>query len=213
MADVRAFVSARVAGADGAGALVGGGDKVDIDARIQSFAIHALATVTARRALQSGWPAADAARLDALMRAAVEERVQTADQWLGPTPARVDLIAAAARLQTRKFDPFPRCADFCSDNRCPYLYALVDTRTSPRHVAAADAGPPTDEQLIEVAATLAADVMSVSTAAPQASEALNAARWRATACAAQLMRCNTDDPNEQADLVVNALKTAGWTSL
>ncbi|MGW1740155.1 ATP-binding protein [Nocardia sp. NPDC001965] len=208
--DVRVFVSARVARAPARPATEDGDDPPGIGDRVHSFALHALAGVTARRATQRGWPVPDVMRLEALIRTVVGERSGTEAQWLGATSARNDLITTAARLHARTFDPFPLCGIVCEDGRCPYLHALVDTRTAPRHLAAADSGPPTKERLIDVAADLAADVTEMSSAAPEGSSTLNTARWRAVACAAQLLRCDSDHPSYHATVVADALAAAGW---
>ena len=214
--DVRAFVSARTAvpgrasgGTDGPGGL-GDEDRRELDARIHGFALHALSGITGRRAMQRGWPAADTERLGALTRSVVAERMMQPERWLGSTPARVALVAAAAELQARSHDPFPLCRAVCVDGRCPFRDALIDVRAAPRHVAAGDAGPPPDDKLVALAATLAADVTETSSMAPEGAKVLNAARWRAVACAAQLLRCRTDHPRREAALVAAALTAAGW---
>jgi hypothetical protein len=208
--DVRAFVSARVAGAAGGASAAGGDDLISLDTRIQSFALHAMIDVTARRAVQGGWIDVDVAHLGELVRAVVDERMNRTEQWLGATTARTDLVAAVARMQAREYDPLPLCQQICDDGRCPFLHALADIRTAPRHLATADAGPPAADNLINVATGLAEDVIQTSDNAPNGSEALRKAGWRAIACAAQLLRCNTDHAHAQAKVVAEALSKAGW---
>jgi hypothetical protein len=208
--DVRTFISSRVASAAGSLRADSGDTPLELDAYIHSFAIHALAIVTNRRATQSGWPATEVNHLHELIQRVVDERVTKAEQWLGATPTRVPLIAAAAGLQARQFDPLPLCSKVCGDGRCPYLHALVDIRVAPRHLAAADAGPPSDEELIDVAMRLAVDLTQTSDDAPTGAESLAQARWRAIACAAQLLRCGNDHPLKEAKRVAQAITTAGW---
>ncbi|RUP04388.1 MAG: ATP-binding protein [Mycobacterium sp.] len=208
--DVRAFVAYRAAGAGSANFFVGGNDSVGLDTRVHSFALHAMAIVTARRAVQKGWAASDVAQLEELARSAVDERTKSTERWLGATSVRIDLLSLAARLQTRTHDPLPLCSAICTDGRCPYLHALVDIRTAPRHQAIADAGPPPDDQLIEIANSLAQDITSVASDVPGTAAFLTQSRWRATACAAQLLRCDTDHPHHHAKLVAEAISAAGW---
>jgi hypothetical protein len=198
--DVEAFVAARTP------------DGADLGPRVCAFAIHSLAEVTARRANQAGWLGTDVAKLDGLVREAVAERVASNARWLGATPARVALVAAVAALQRRTHDPFPLCQMICGDGRCPFKHALMDVRTTAKHMSLAREDPArlSPNTLIEIAAYAAEDVTATSPTAPTGTEPLNAARWRATACAAQLMRCGNDHPREGAEHVAGALTAAGW---
>lgn len=196
--DVEAFVAAQTS------------DATELAAQVHGFALHALIEVIRRRANQMGWGGDKTEELESLIRTTVAERVEQSERWLGTTAARTALVAAAVKLQTRAYDPFPLCHVVCDDGRCPFLHALADARTAPRHVAAANSGPPSDADLVTRASLLAADVIDTSSAAPTASAALNAGRWRAVACAAQLMRCQTDHPLRQARHVAAALTEAGW---
>jgi hypothetical protein len=199
--DVQAFVAARSP------------YGTDVRARVQGFTVHALADVTSRRANQGDWPASAVARVDELVRAVIAERVADDHLWMGETPSRVALLAAVAGLQHRTHDPFPLCSVVCDDGRCRFLHALGDVRMAPRHVRLAaeeSSEPSATTALIEIAGYAASDVSEVSPAAPTGAEALNAARWRAVACAAQLMECATDHPRRDAERIAAALTEAGW---
>jgi len=207
--DLRTFVAAQLAGTSGPTSPRAGTDPLDLKTRVHSFALHAMATITARRAIQGGWTSTEVARLDKLFGAIVDERVTKTGRWLGATKARKDLLDAAERLQRRKFDPFPLCERICDDRRCPYLHGILDIRTAPRHLT--DVGSPAGEELIAAATRLADDLIETSVDAPDGAEPLAHARYRAVACAAQLLRCSTDHPHHGAKRVVEALTAAGWS--
>lgn len=207
--DVTHFVAARLAAAGGFATTRAPTDRLDPTTRVHSFALHATATVTARRALQSGWSPNDVAGLDSLFRIVIDERVLNTSRWLGPTTARETLLTAAARLQRRAFDPFPLCTQICTDRRCPYLHAILDIRTAPNHLA--DTEAPADDALVASATTLAEDLIEAPEDAPDGTEPLAHARYRAVACAAQLLRCSTNHAHHGARRVKNALIKAGWT--
>lgn len=208
--DVKAFVTSRLAGVGGPTTPRADSDPRALNALIHSFALHAIATVTARRAVQGGWTSTDVADLDELFRAVVDERITKTDDWVRHSTPRQKLLNAAARLQHRKFDPFPLCGQICTDCRCPHLHALLDIRTAPRHLA--DAGSPGDEQLVAAATRLADDLIETSAVAPDGTEPLANARYRAVACAAQLLRCcSTDHANHGAKRVKEALIAERWS--
>ena len=195
--DVAAFVAART--------------PADADPReqLQVFAAHALAEVTARRATQAGWPATARARLDDLLSAVVSERIAAGERWLGSTQARRALVAAAAQIQRRSYDPFPLCSIVCPDDRCAFRHALLDAGVADRG-ASGQAGPVRTPGDMDAAAYAAQQVIQVSPAAPGGAEALNAARWQAVACASQLLGCTSEHPRADAERVAAALTEAGW---
>jgi hypothetical protein len=186
--------------------------RLDIDPvpRVHAFAVHALARVTARRAVQACWSDADVRRLNAMAREVVVERVASKERWLGTTIARTAYASYVRDLQRRTHDPFPLCSQVCADGRCPYLSPLTDARLTSRHellMAKPDWEPDT---LIGAATSLAQDVTETCPAAPSGADALNAARWRAVACAAQLLESDTDHATDAAARVAAAMSKAGW---
>lgn len=202
--DVLAFVSARVAGGD----MPEGSTPVYIGNALRCFAFHAVAAITARRARQQGWAEADSLRIDGLFRAVIDERLAKPGPWLGKTSARAELVTLAHSMQARRYDPFPLCRSVCADGRCAYLHALTDVRASPRHAVGGDT--PTDDALVHTATVLAEDVIEDTADAPSGAQALMFARWRAVACAAQLMCCSGDHANRQARRVRRLISDAGW---
>jgi hypothetical protein len=196
--DVEAYVRART--------------PVDIDAvpRVHAFAAHALARVTARRAVQGNWSAQDVHRLEALTCDLVEERMASGERWLGTTDARTAFISLVATLQRRTHDPFSLCAQICADGDCRYLSPLTDARLTSRHELVQAEPDWTPEQLVGAATSLAQDVTETSAAAPTGGEALNAARWRAVGCAAQVLVSDTDHAAKAATRVAEAMTQAGW---
>jgi hypothetical protein len=182
---------------------------IDPGPRVHAFAVHALARATARRAVQANWSAADVRRLDAMACDMVQERMAGEDRWLGPTVARTAFASLVGELQRRTNDPFPLCSQVCADGRCPYLGPLSDARLMSRQllVAKPDWEP---EVLVAAATTLAQEVTETCAAAPSGADALNAARWRAVGCAAQLLESDTDHATKAATRVAAAMTQAGW---
>jgi Helicase HerA, central domain len=200
--DAEAFVAGRVpAGTDPA-------------ALLPVFAGHALAGVTARWATQAGWSSPALARLDDLLRAVLAERVAGGGCWLGPTLARRALVAAAAQIQQRAYDPFPLCGVICPGGGCGYRHALLDAGMR----GAVTEGPQGGTELsLDDMDTASRSALRVIQTAPPAhggstglEAALNAARWQAVACAAQLLGCSGDRPRAGAQRVAAALTEAGW---
>jgi Helicase HerA, central domain len=183
---------------------------LDLTPRLHAFAVHALARVTARRAVQARWSDDGVRRLDSLARDLVAERMASGQRWLGATAARSAFAACVAELQRRRHDPFRLCTRVCPDGRCAHLGALTDARLTARHevlVARPDWEPAT---LVGAATSLAQDVTEIDSDAPAGANALNAARWRAIACAAQLLESDTDHATTAATRVTAALSDAGW---
>lgn len=183
---------------------------VEVAPRVYAFAVHALAHLTARRAAQARWPDADLRRLDAMVRDVVGERMADDSRWLGTTSARTAFASFAGDLQRRTHDPFPLCSQVCLDGRCRYLAALTDARLTGRHellVAQPDWEP---NVLVGAATSLAQDVTETCSAAPSGADALNAARWRSVACAAQLLESDTDHTRNAASRVAAAMSSVGW---
>jgi hypothetical protein len=184
------------------------------------FTAHATADLIARRAIQAGWSPQTRTRLDELMREVIAERVTATGRWLGSTPARVALAAAAADTQRRSYDPFPLCGVVCPDGRCAFRHALQDAGVASYTAAGAETGAeereaqkaqePQKAQQAEIAGYLARQVIQISPTAPDGGPALTAARWRALACAAQQLTCLSDHPYEGAELAAAAITKAGW---
>ena len=193
--DVEAFVVARTPSA------------ADTQQHLHVFAAHALADVTARRATQAGWPTEARAKLDDLLNVVVAERIAADRRWLGSTQARQALVAGAAELQRRAYDPFPLCSAVCPDRRCAFRHALLDVGLSASAQSATSSQAAAE---IGRASAIAQRVLQIAPAAPDGAETLNAARWRAVACAAQLLGCTSDHPREGAERVAAALTEAGW---
>jgi hypothetical protein len=199
--DVRGFVASRTP------------DYEDLAQRTHAFAVHALHLVLSRRATQAGWKTAEVDLVMVAMRAAIAERAQSDDTWLGATPSRHALVEAAAALMTRSHDPYPLCRSVCPDASCRYRDQLHDTLLHPRHAFfSADVSGQADpgKYVLQVAGYAANDVIATSEDAPAGAEALTSARWRALGCAAQVKFCSTDHPSESARLVASALEAAGW---
>jgi hypothetical protein len=184
----------------------------DPAALLPVFAGHALAGVTARRATQAQWPGPALARLDDLLRAVLTERVTASARWLGPTLARRALVAAAAQLQQRSFDPFPLCPVICPGGGCGYRHAVLDAGMAGAVADGPLGGADLSSDDLDTASRAALRV--IQTAPPDGSAeleaALNAARWQAVACAAQLLGCSADQPRAGAQRVAAALTETGW---
>ncbi len=207
--DVSAYVAARAAGSDGTGPALAT-DHSYLDALVHCFALHAIGSVTARRAIQNGWSGDAVVHLEELFRAVVAERVQKGEQWIGATVARIELLGQAARMQTRAFNPLPLCDKVCRDKRCPFMHALADVRSTARYSAMTDSGAPADDRLLDAATALAQEVTQMWPMPPGSPAAIEGARWRATACAAQLLRTGGDDPQFEAGRVEAVLAAAGF---
>jgi hypothetical protein len=184
--------------------------EADLVPRVHAFAVHALARVTARRAVQARWSDADVDRLDSLARDVVAERVASKERWLGTTAARTAFASCVRDLQRRRHDPFPLCSQVCADGRCPYLAPLADARLTSRHELLMAQPGWEPGVLVGAATSLARDVTESSAVAPSGAEALNAARWRAVGCAAQLLESGSDHAGEAATRVAAAMTEAGW---
>ena len=192
--DVEAFVAARTPAC------------VSPKELLQVFVGHVLADVTARRATQAGWSANARTRLDALLRDVVAERSAAGRRWLGATAARQALVAAAAQVQRRPHDPFPLCQVICPDGGCAYRYALLDAGIS-AWIAAGSDQPGID---MDAAAAAALHVIQTAPPPPDGADELNAARWQAVACAAQLLACTSERPRADAERAAATITEAGW---
>lgn len=190
---------------------------LSLSASVHAFAAHALDQVIQRRANQGTWQPEATARLAEAARAVVAERVASAGP-AGDTPSRGALLAQLRDLQQRgALNPYPLCDQICPDGRCPFRDALRDAFTHPRHASAwpepepASQAPSAPADRLLTSAVLAGeDVVEAGATIPAAAEALNAARWRAIGCAAQVRACADEHPRRGAALVIDALGKAGW---
>ena len=204
--DVTAFVAAATAGVVGNDS-AGSPESVScLDGRVHSFALHAMAEVTNRLALQAGWPSPATARLTSLLFAAVEERTNLSGPFLGATPARQKVTAAATQLQNRAFDPFPLCSSICADGRCRYLHAIQDVRLL--SVGSSD-DLGADDELLNAATGLAEEVIATSSDSPHG-DTFTQARWRAIACATQLLAGKYHRSQDAKQRTIEVMAGAGW---
>lgn len=205
--DITAFVKATAAGIGEHTSPPTPGSTNNLDDRVHSFALHAIATVTNRRAMQAGWSSPATSRLTTLLFTAIEERSRQTEYFLGDTPARQEVVTAAAKLQTRAFDPLPLCSKICSDGRCPFLHAVRDVRAASGNFLG-DAN--TDDELLNAATALAEEIVETPRDAPSATESLNQARWRAIACATQLLAGKHHRSQESTRRTIQVMGAAGW---
>lgn len=200
--DVVSYVASRTANND------------DLDSRVHAFAVHLLHAVIARRTMQAQWPVRAVEKLAGIVRDMVAERVASDEPWLGLTDSRRAFVESALDLVRRSHDPYPLCTSVCADGTCMYRDPISDVLLHPRHAAfPAELAGKEDPgaYVLETAAYVANDITATSPSAPTGAEALNAARWRALACAAQVKFCGADHPAEAAALVAGAVSAAGWT--
>jgi hypothetical protein len=199
--DVIAYVGARTA------------NNETVGPRVHSFAVHALHTAIARRAVQGGWDAHSVTALVTATREVVAERVDAAGAWLDDSSARKALRQLATELTRRGHDPYPLCQAICGDGTCLFRHTVADVLTHPRHARySADTAGHDDPgaYVLQVASLAANDVVATAGDATIGADELNTARWRAVGCAAQVKFCGTDHPRDAARIVAEALTGAGW---
>lgn len=174
------------------------------------FTAHAAADVIARRAIQAGWSPQTRAELDDLMGKVISERIAATGRWLGSTPARTALLAAAAKAQRRPYDPFPLCSTICSDGRCTFRYALQDVGVADYRPDEPSAEPEQAARETDLATRFAEQVIQTTATAPAGAAALDSARWRAFACAVQQRTCVSPHPRRAAESAAALITEAGW---